>query len=319
MNAHVVALVGCVGENFVFDEGLPHETPVNGEGIVEGSDSGACDAGVEVAPDAEFAAVDVAVGDVHAADVAHLAVNDANFAVVAPVDVRGERFEGDAEEGIDFDAVFAHFAEEPVARMEGADVVVDDADFDAFFRLFDEEVFESCADDVVFDDVVLQEDIFAGESDVGFKRGEFLAAGGEEADVVVGVVERIDEVVGEVDFLFALVGELKRADIDGRVDLFPEEPAFIAAGNHAFVLDATPEEEVENHSEEGEDEQHSDPSQRLDGVAVFRQDNGGDTDDGEDIDHHKRPVNDGNAEELRYRFHRGESDWVGLINYAGQN
>ena len=108
-----------------------------------------------VAPDGEFAAVDIAVGYIHSADVAYRAVDDADFSVVAPVDASAERRERDLEERIGAYAFALHFFEEACAGAERADMVIDDPDFDPGVAALDEYIANLAADMVVLEYIIL--------------------------------------------------------------------------------------------------------------------------------------------------------------------
>ena len=80
---------------------MSHEIPVDRKRLLQRSHGRPRDAQMEVAPHGEhFAAVDVAVGHIHAADISHRAIDDGNLAVVTPVDACAERRKHHLEEWI---------------------------------------------------------------------------------------------------------------------------------------------------------------------------------------------------------------------------
>jgi hypothetical protein len=140
-----------------------------------------------VSPFGKFAAVYVSVGNVHAANIAYIAVNDAQFAVVAPIYAGGKYRECYFEKRIYFDSGFFHLVKEAVGDFQAADVVIYNLNFDALVRLFYKYVFDLVADGVVFKDIVLQVNVFLGGPQVSNHCVEFFLAVGENLNAVAWV------------------------------------------------------------------------------------------------------------------------------------
>ena len=81
---------------------------------------------MRITPACEFlAAVDIPVGYIHSAQIAYRAVDYAQFAVVAPVDVCTELGERNLKEGLSIDTAFAQLLEETRTDMKRSDMIVD--------------------------------------------------------------------------------------------------------------------------------------------------------------------------------------------------
>ena len=73
--------------------------------------------------------------------------------------------------------------------------------------------------------------------------------------------------------------------------LFAFETPAVAARNHARVLDAAAEKEIEHYADDGQQKQDCDPRQRLNGITVFRNYDAYDRDDRGEIDSPENVVN----------------------------
>ena len=78
-----------------------------------------------VAPDSELPTVDISVGHVHSSDISHTTVNQAKFAVVAPVDAGTKMQKRYLEERIHLNPGFAHAAVKLALHLEIAEMVID--------------------------------------------------------------------------------------------------------------------------------------------------------------------------------------------------
>ncbi len=128
---------------------------------------------MSVAPRAFAGAVDVTVGDVHAAYIAYGAVDYNYFAVVAPVYARGEVRECHAEKWIDHYARFAKLLEKLVFGLYRAYVVIYYPHLDPFARLAHEQFAYAGAYAVVVENIVLQVYVLSRIFDVGHECIEF--------------------------------------------------------------------------------------------------------------------------------------------------
>ena len=117
-------MVFLSGRGCVKYERLAHERPVDRHGILNGSDGGAFDTQVCVAPYAGSGPVDISVGYIHSSDISDATVDYSEFPVVAPVDACREMWKCDSEERVYLYAGFLHLSEEAVGCVERADMVV---------------------------------------------------------------------------------------------------------------------------------------------------------------------------------------------------
>ena len=174
------------------------------------------DAQVSVAPHAACApaaAVDVAVGNVHAADVAAFAVNHHYFAVVAPIDALGKLREVDSHKRICFDAGVEHGFEEPFVDVERANTIVDYSHFYALTSFFDENVAYFVADAVVLENVVLHVDVLRGSTQVGTQGVEFVGTVGVDVHLVVREIVGAAHGVGKPDGLLCVLRESQALNV----------------------------------------------------------------------------------------------------------
>ena len=221
-----------------------HEMPVDREGILQGRHHGPFDADMRVAPGGEFAAGDVAVGDVHAAQVAYAAVDDTYLAVVAPVDACAELREGDLEKGIHLHSGFAHAFEKAVFDRERADMVVYYPDCQAVTGAVDEYPGNLVSDSVVFEYIVFYIYIMCSRGEVAFQCGEFVGTVCENVHAVSGIEGGVGERMAELNLLAALGGDVGEFRGQGVLALAFFEPTAVAARHLACVLDVTSENDI---------------------------------------------------------------------------
>ena len=140
--------------------------PVFEEGQLSLQDSWACEFEEGIAPVSEFTFANVVHADIHAADVGRFTVDDDDFAVVAEVDADDvAQEEAFTVERLDVDTSLTHGADVARGKFVGTDFIVDDVDADAFGGALEEEFAECSADQVVFDDIEFDEDVFLGVFD----------------------------------------------------------------------------------------------------------------------------------------------------------
>ena len=234
--------------------------------------AGPLDAEVGVAPRPPVGADDVAVGDVHAADVARAAVDDGNLAVVAVVDLAGEERELDVEEGAHLDAGAAHLLEEALVHAAAPYVVVENPDFDPLARLGHQGVAQAEPRGVVVEDVVLEVDVVVRCGDVTQQRLHLRGAvdvGGDAASAERDGVARVAEQAGQRPVLgrelLPFVGPgLEQLHVDALAH---------AAREDAPLREVLSEEEVED-----------DPRQGLQRVPVVGDDDQNDAENRDRVD-----------------------------------
>ncbi|GFI67435.1 hypothetical protein IMSAG192_00964 [Muribaculaceae bacterium] len=210
-------MVFLSGRGCVKYERLAHERPVDRHGILKGSDGGAFDTQVCVAPYAGSGPVDISVGDIHSTYISDATVDYGEFPVVAPVDACREMWECDSEERVYLYAGFLHLSEEAVGCVERADMVVYKSYFHSLPGFAHQCVGNGCADGVVFDYIVLHQHIAVCGIDVSKQSIEFGASVGEDIYLVAGVVYRSLECLGHAYLLMAFGCERERLYVDGRV------------------------------------------------------------------------------------------------------
>ena len=129
-------------------------------------------------------AIDISIGDVHAADIADLAINHHNLAVVAPVDAEGDIGQGDLKEGVHLNTRPSHALEHPRLEVERADIVIEHPYLHTLLRLVHEQVDHPLPHLIVLDDKVLQVDVVAGLLDIGQERLILLLTCCKDIDIV---------------------------------------------------------------------------------------------------------------------------------------
>ena len=125
-----------------------------------------------VAPFLFAVARDVAFGDVHAADETHLAVNDAELAVVAVVHLAGEGREAHGHECLHLYASLAHAVEEFVPHVPAAHIIVDESHLHTLPCLVYQHVGHEIAQRVRLHDIRDEVYRLAGCADFVHQRGE---------------------------------------------------------------------------------------------------------------------------------------------------
>ena len=106
-----------------------------------------------VAPRLPVLPPDIAVGNVHASNEPHPAVNDAQLTVVAVVDLAGEGGKLHGHESVDVNTLGAHALVEGATDMPVAHIVVYNPNLHSLTRLVDEHVCDNVAKGVVLENV----------------------------------------------------------------------------------------------------------------------------------------------------------------------
>ena len=260
--------------HWLLDELALHEVPIDGKRHLQRSHDVAPHAQVSVAPVPHLAAVDVAVGNVHAAYVAYLAVDNRYLAVVAPVDAVGKLREGDLHERIHIYSRLAQLLEIGHVEVERPHVVVEHAHLHALAHLLLEYLGYLIAQLVVLDDIVLDVDIALGSEQVALVGSKLVLAVGEDLHLVVGQVGRALDTVHQVYHLLALA---QRRVVAHHLPTAHQVLDVVAASQsqpllaryHAHMPQAAAKEDVKHDTHHRQQHQHSDPRQRLYWIAVL--------------------------------------------------
>ena len=284
---------------------LALEAPIDGEEQLKSLHRRPLDAQMGVAPCAPFEPLDVAVGNVHATDVPDASVDNRNLAVVAVVDAAGQLREGDFEEGAHGDSGLLHLLEKPFLDRPAPHVVIEYPYLYPAGRTSQQHLLHPGSQVVVFKDVVLYVNVFAGILQVLQILVELLPAGGENLYPVARVVGHAAQAVAQLDLLFALFAQRQGVDIDNRVVVALAQLAFDASRHHVFGFEILPEENVENQSHHRQKEQNDYPRQALYRVAIVGNDNHNRTQYGDGIyriDSDIDPI--GQGHEGKYRHYK---------------
>ncbi len=258
---------GFAGELFAGGEG-----PVFDECLLELAHDGAFDAEVEVLDGiARVGGQDVVVADIHAAGEGGLTVHDEDFSVVAQVDVgHAPVEEGGHEDGV-VDVAPVEGAVDGGEGVARADVVNEDAHFDAARDGVAEGVGEAEAGGVVVEDVGAEGDA-AGRLCDGVEHGGIGLVAILEGCDAVAIEERgpADAVDGEGEGCEVLVFGGEGGGGEGVFFVARFEGGWSAAaemrGAALNAVDA--EENVEHGAHDGEEKDQADPGGRGAGVAL---------------------------------------------------
>ena len=252
--------------------------PVAQERRLKARGAAALDPEVGVAPCAPPGAADVAVGDVHAAEEAHAAVDDGDLAVVAVIDLAGEERELDVQEREHLDSFAAHPLEKVLFHAAAPHVVVEDAHLDPLPGFRDQRVAQAAARCVVAEDVILDVDVVLCAGDFG-QQGLHLrppvGVGGDPAAVERDRVARVGQQGGQRAVRFGQVGTV------GVLGFFELHGDALArpARDDALFGEVLAEEKIEDQPHDGGQHQHDDPRQRLQRIAVVGDDDQNDAED----------------------------------------
>ena len=260
----VVAAVG--------DERSVDEVPVDEERALQTVHHAARQPQHGVAPRLSARPLHIAQGDVHATNVAHLSVDDNQFAVVAVVGLAGERGEMHGQVRHHLDTVAAHGLEERAVYLPAAHIVVDDTHLDTLLGFLSQCVGNKASQRIVLDDVHVDMDVVARLADVLQQLGEEGVAVGHDVDGVVLERQRHALVDKQVDELSVVVGYAEVVLFDkaehGALGQLVERA--LADESLAPVVDA--EEEVEDDADDGNEEDDQRPRHRLRRLAVVHDD-----------------------------------------------
>ena len=245
---------------------------------------------MSVAPGHSLRAFKIAHGYVHAADVAHAAVNDAQLAVVAVVDLAGESRELNGHEGIDVNAGGAHALEERCRNVPAAHVVVNQTHLHAGPCLVDKGVGHEASQRVVADDVGFKVYVMFGPSDVP-QQGveEFIAVG---MDFGLVVLERQRPVLAcEKLYQHAVLLGQHEVLLFGKL-----EHGALSQLVHAALADillltrVLPEEEIKHYSYYGHEDKHHHPGHRLGRLTVVHEHGDHNHQHHTDVNHKYQPM-----------------------------
>ena len=111
----------------VVQQRLSHKVPVHGKRILQRGHGWTDKPQMRVAPTVKiFASGNIAVGDVHPAYVPYFTINNAYFAVVAPIDARTEGWKRDLEKRVHFYPSSTHTLEVATMSVQRPHIVVYD-------------------------------------------------------------------------------------------------------------------------------------------------------------------------------------------------
>ena len=249
-----------------------------------------------IAPAAPRHAVDVSVGDVHAPDEAHTSVDDGYFAVVAVVDFARETREPHVQKGPHLDTLGAHTLEKGAFDACTPHVVVENPHLDALPGFGDERIAQAAARAVVAEDVVLYMNVMLGFGDSGeqsFHFGGSVDVGGDAAATERHGMGGVEEQVDQRPMVRGEGGTVGRV---GLLALCSKTLAHTARDTAPFGEVLT-EEEVDDEPDTWSEEQHQNPGQRAQRIAVVGDDDQHDTCDRKRVDAQKQYV-----EKLRQRY-----------------
>ncbi len=284
--------------NAVGDERPVHEIPVDEKCLLNAVDRSALDAQVGVAPLAPASqrgqslahTLDITQGDIHAADEARLAVDDAYLAVVAVVDLAGERREMHGDERTDHDTGTAHALEEASAHPPASHIVIDDPHLDALARLVDEHVGQQVSQGIVGKDVDRQMNVLPRTAD-GLEQGEVKGVTvGKDVDAVVLERQRAP-LVGQLPYERLAFGRQMQGGLFDKAEhrTLGEQVEALTADD-ALLAGVAAEEYVEDDAAKRHEDQHKEPCHRLLGLTVVEQDRHHRTENQHDIEQQQYPV-----------------------------
>ena len=280
------------------------ETPVDGKEQLQSLHGRPLDAQMRVAPDAPLEPLDVAVGDVHAADIADAAVDDGYLAVVAVVDAAGQLGEGYLEEGTHDDAGLLHLLEKTLLDRPAPHVVVEHPYLYPPAGTSQQHLFHAGTQLVVFEDIVLYVYVLAGCLQVLQILVELALPRGEDLHPVARVVGHAAQAVTELDLLLALLVQRQLVDIDNRVVVALAQFALDASRHHALGLEILSEKDIKDQPHHGKESEHDDPRQTLYRVTIFGDDNHNRSQYGDGIyriDYEIDPVGKGHQGECKHK------------------
>ena len=139
-----------------------HEIPVDEERTLQRIDAATLDAKMRISPWLLSRSLHISLGNVHAPDESHLAVNHAQLAVVAIVHLAGKSREAHGHEGVHVNARISHPFEEGVLHLPAAHVVINHSYFHSLLRLVYQRISHQIAQCIVLKDVSIQVDVMLG-------------------------------------------------------------------------------------------------------------------------------------------------------------
>jgi len=215
---------------------------------------------VGVAPAFEFfAARYIAVGYIHAADVADSAVDYSEFTVVAPVYACGERWKYNLEKWVDIDSGVKKAFEEASFHAPASEIVVDYSYFHSFGSFPYKSVGQTIAYFIVLNNVILEIDVALRPLYIIEQRLEFVFAVMEYPYRVVGVEHGSAKRAAKVNQLAYFLREVVRYARVYFCFAFAKL-TLVASRNHVGVFDTSPEKDIENQTADREKQQHRNPT-----------------------------------------------------------
>ena len=223
-----------------------------------------------VAPDSPVEAGAVALGNVHAAEIAYAAVDDDHFAVVAVIGRVRQKRKPDLDERLYLHARLTKTPVESFAEIVGG-IIVLHPDFYAFSSLLNQKVRHSPAHGIVFELEELEMDVVSGGSDVAHHVVEHRKELCIKLDIVAGEAYRTVGGFAQrckvAEFVLGRRDEI--AGHPGRALLVDVEPL---GGDQTAVLVAPSEKIVEDNAHHREESHDQKPCNGVDRSLVLAQD-----------------------------------------------
>ena len=233
-------------------------------------------------PVAPVDAHDIAVGDVHAAEEAHGAVDDRYLAVVAVVDLACEARELHVQKRVCLDPRRPHALEKGFFHACAPYVVIQQTHLHALAGLGRERVAQAGARDVVAQDVVLDVDVVFCAGDRFEQRFHFRFSVDVGHDAAAA--ERLG-VGGPLQQPHERQMMRRHSAGVGGLSLEPVvEPLAGAARDDASFGEVLPEKEVDDQPGAGREHQHEYPRQGLERVPVVGDDDQSHAEDRQGVD-----------------------------------
>ena len=203
--------------------------------------------------------------------------------MVTVVDLAGEEWEDDPQEGVGLNARVAHGIEETARHAPAADVVIQHSHLHAGPGALDEHLAHAAPNLVVGYDIVLQMDVVARAAECLEEGGEFFLAGGVYVDVAA-VEERRATVSIEHAHQRTISGRYVYLILTRSAGAQGAHNAAIgASGDDSTTAIVLPEEKIEDETNARQGEEDNDPRNGLQRVAILQQDYEGETQHGEEV------------------------------------
>ena len=233
---------------------------------------------------------DIADGDVHDAHIAHVAVNDHNLAVIAPIDTKCELHERQFEVRMNLDARSTHFLQYARTEIERTHLIIEHPHLYPLARLVHEHLDQLGACLVVLKDEILNMDVVTSGTDVTLQSLKLIVTRREDFNVIAHKQMRTYQLVDQRDDLTRVIRQI--ALILNGIGEISHTSQFsqMGLGNQAHTFQAAAEDEVYHQTQNRQQNQHKHPCHGLDGVTVLAEHHNNHREHSEDIQHHQDVV-----------------------------